>query len=97
MKAKFNYGDGKKDYVILDVPKEYLYIEKLTRISCDAKYSDKGDSKIYDEVYKKFTKDVVKFFCESVGIKVRKDLIAEFGVLTGGYKLVFDIVHYPTK
>jgi hypothetical protein len=97
MKAKFNYGDRKKDFIVLDVPKEYLYIERLTHISCDAEYSDGGDSKIYWETYDKFMTDVTKLFCKSVGIKMRKGLIAEFGVSTDRYKLVFDMVQYPTK
>jgi hypothetical protein len=97
MKAKFNYGDGKKDFIVLEVPNEYKYIERLTYISCDAQYSDKGDSQIYRETSDKFLKDVVKLFCKNMGIKVKKGLTAEFGVLKGGYELVFDIVQYPTK
>ena len=96
MKAKFNYGDDKKDFIILDVPNEYLIIERLTYVSCDAEFSKGGDNKIYWDTYNKFLKDVTKLFCKSAGIKMRRGLIAEFAVKSSKYKLEFDIVQYPT-
>ena len=96
MKARFNYGDDKSEYVILDVPSEYYYIERLTHISCMAKYADgKADEAIYWDIYRNWIKDVTKLFCKSTGVKMRKGLTAEVALSTSKHKLVFDIVQYP--
>lgn len=96
MKAKFNYGDVDEDFVILDVPKEYLYIEKLMRICCDSEFEEEEENdKIYWEVYDSFIQDVTEFFCKSVGSEINAGLTAEIGVPTGEYELEFDIVQQP--
>lgn len=96
MKARFNYGDYKGEFILIDVPKEYYYVERLTHIACMADYIDeKADRKIYDEIYDKFMSDVLDLFLKTVGKRKKKGMVAEIALPTSKHKLVFDIVQYP--
>lgn len=96
MKARFNYGDYKDEYIVLDVPSDWYYVERLTHIACLAEYVDeKADRKIYDEIYEKFMNDVLNLFLKTVGKRKKRGMVAEIALPTSKHKLVFDIVQYP--
>ena len=97
MKARFYYGDGKKDYITLNAP-EYLYhLYKLIDMTWGLKGKDK---ETHDDAYHfLMEKALVLYLSEAKGL-TQDDVLyggwnCEMAEPTRGCKLAFDIIKSP--